>query len=95
MGAANSLHITWSVNPARMHDGEVDVSVCLCQLLCHHHLLPLERTYTDHQNITHTKLFSMKSHETGFHFPMVDFGPSVALFFISANKSFNAHLSRI
>lgn len=36
--------VTWSVHPAGMHDGEVDVSVSLCQLLCHHHLLPLEHT---------------------------------------------------
>lgn len=37
---------TWSVHPARMHDGEMDVSVSLCKLLCHHNLLPLEHKQT-------------------------------------------------
>lgn len=45
--AVNSQHVdvTWSVDPARVHDGEVDVSVCLGQLLRHHHLLPLEHAH--------------------------------------------------
>lgn len=40
-----SADVTWSVDPSGVHDGEVDVGVCLGQLLRHHHLLPL--AYTD------------------------------------------------
>ena len=45
--AVNSqpVDVTWSVDPARVHDGEVDVGVCLGQLLRHHHLLPLEHVH--------------------------------------------------
>lgn len=48
--------VTWSVDPTRVHDGEVDVGVCLCQLLRHHHLLPLEGTHTDTDTHTQTSM---------------------------------------
>lgn len=53
--------LTWSVHPARMHDGEVDVSVSLCQLLCHHHLLPL--------GDKHVCMFVKVTNHAGYHNP--------------------------